>query len=36
MKKICDYHKCTGCTACMTICPQFCINMESVIYGYSY
>lgn len=34
MKKICDYYKCTGCTACMAICPKSCINMESDSYGF--
>lgn len=34
MKEICPYEKCTGCTACMNICPQSCICMEPDQYGF--
>ena len=27
MKQVCDINKCTGCSACMQICPKKCIKM---------
>ena len=28
MKYVCNYEKCTGCSACMNICPKNAISME--------
>lgn len=33
MKKICDKNKCTGCSACINICPKKCITMQEDEYG---
>ena len=27
--EICEYNKCTGCAACLNVCPQKCISMEN-------
>lgn len=35
-KSICDENKCTGCTACMNICPQKCICMIENEDGFVY
>jgi len=33
MKQICDYNKCTGCSACLNSCPKKCITMRENEYG---
>lgn len=34
MQRICENEKCTGCTACKSICPKKCIRMEPDAYGF--
>lgn len=31
--EICNYNECTGCAACMNICPVSCISMKEDDYG---
>ena len=33
MKKICDKNRCTGCSACINVCPKKCITMKEDEYG---
>lgn len=34
MMKICESEKCTGCSACVDVCPKNCIKMEPDAYGF--
>lgn len=34
MKEICIYEECTGCTACVNVCPRSCIQMVPDNYGF--
>lgn len=34
MKEICCHEDCTGCTACVSVCPLSCIHMEPDRYGF--
>ena len=36
MTKICDENQCTGCAACINICPKQCISMQPDLHGYIY
>lgn len=36
MREICEYDKCTGCHACMSVCPKQCIHMEENKEGFLY
>ena len=34
--EICEYNKCTGCAACVNICPKHCITMQKDQWGESH
>lgn len=36
MKEICSQDKCTGCTACYSVCPHAAIEMKEMVNGYLY
>ena len=36
MKQICSKKDCSGCSACMNICPQKCIEMAADNEGFLY
>lgn len=36
MRTLCKRERCTGCTACVSVCPKNCITMESDADGFSY
>ena len=36
MENICEHNKCTGCSACASVCPKQCIHMEQNKDGFLY
>lgn len=36
MNTICEFEKCTGCQACVNVCPKKCISMKADEYGVPY
>ena len=36
MRTICEFEQCTGCHACMNVCPVNCIDMKENEYGFLY
>ena len=36
MREICEHEKCTGCHACVSVCPKQCIHMEENQEGFLY